>query len=47
MIKEFPHFKMFQEQFYQAQINRKICLDYIKDESQKYRFIYEAYRKKL
>ncbi len=47
MLKEFPHFGIFQGSFYQSKSNRMICLEYIKDESEKYRFIYEAYRRKL
>lgn len=47
MIKEYPNLKMFAEDFYHKRVNIEICLGYIKDESLKYRFIYDAYQRKL
>jgi nuclear transport factor 2 (NTF2) superfamily protein len=47
MIKEYPYLKIFAEDFYNKRANREICLGYIKDESLKYRFIYDAYQRKL
>ena len=47
MQSEYPHFKKFFDVFYSSKANKQICLDYIKDESEKYRFIYEAYKRKL
>lgn len=47
MMKEYPHLKLFQDHFYKAKANRQISLNYMKDESDKYRFIYEAYLRKL
>ena len=47
MLREYPHFKVFFDSFYTSGANRRVCLDYIKDESEKFRFIYEAYKRKL
>lgn len=47
MMVEYPHFQIFLDNFYKTSSNRQICLDYIKDESEKYRYIYEAYKHKL
>lgn len=46
MFVQFPHFKVFLQDFYESKSNYTICLEYIKDESLKYRYIYEAYRHK-
>jgi len=43
MMLDYPHLRLFKEQFYNTNNNRIICLAYLKDESEKYRFIYEAY----
>jgi hypothetical protein len=43
MTADFPHLKLFKEQIYITGCNRSICVSYLKDESEKYRFIYEAY----
>lgn len=47
MVKEYPHLQLFTELFYKNKANKQICLAYIKDESEKYRFIYEAYVRKM
>ena len=47
MMGEYPHFQIFFDSFYKSNSNRQICLEYIKDESEKYRYIYEAYKHKL
>jgi hypothetical protein len=47
MLKEYPQLAIFHDEFYQKGVNKDICLGYIKDESEKYRLIYDSYAKKL
>lgn len=40
MVREYPHLKLFHEDFYKRGVNRLIVLEYIRDESEKYRYIH-------
>ena len=47
MFKKHPHLNIFCKEFYENGINRDICVEYVRDEGEKYRYIYQAYLRQL
>ena len=47
MYGEFPHLQLFHEQFYKEGVNKQICIDYTRDESEKFRHIHRKYLRRL
>lgn len=47
MTSKYKYLKIVEKEFYSNNHCHKICYEYLKDESIKFRLIYDAYRKRM